>query len=266
MNGIFHKTIHTDTNRARIARAFGRGAASYDSHAVLQRDVADRLLSRMPAIDACATVLDLGCGTGYCTKALQQRLPNGTMLAFDLAEPMLQLARARCDSTVQLACGDAQALPLRSDSIDCVFSSLTVQWCSDLPSLFSELQRVLSPGGHALLSTLGPQTLQELRAAWQQVDTQRHSNEFSAAGAWLKSAEAAGLHGSIDSELHIRYYQSLRALAEELKGLGANTVASAHAALPSAFRKASAAFEQKRVAAGIPVSWEIYYLFLQKPD
>lgn len=268
MNGIFHASANATKSRARIARAFARSAVSYDAHAALQREVADQLLRQLPPCEEFATVLDLGCGTGYCTQLLQQRLPNAGVLAFDLAEPMLKVTAARCHSSVPLVCGDAQALPLRDSSVDLVISSLTVQWCSDLAVLFGELQRVLRPGGHVLLTTLGPRTLQELRAAWRHVDAKRHSNEFSSADTWINAAKVAGLQGNVQTELRRRHCQSLRALADELKGLGANTVASEQSAttLPSAFKQASALFAQQREAAGIPVSWEILYLFLQKPE
>jgi malonyl-CoA O-methyltransferase len=260
----------SNANRLSIARAFARGAATYDTFAELQRQVADRLLAQLPSIEASACVLDLGCGTGYCTQQLQARAP-ATLLALDLALPMLSATAQRCGASnnLQLIGGDAQTLPLHNDSVDWIVSSLTLQWCSDITKVFAELGRVLRPGGRVLLSTLGPQTLQELRAAWAGVDNRQHSNGFVPASALQAAAGAANLQVSLHAELKIRHYPSLRALAMELKGLGANAVASAVSpgvTAPSAFQAASAAFAQHGDTAGIPVSWEIYYLQLQKPE
>ena len=51
--------------KKRIARSFSQAASSYDSHASLQRSVADRLLRQLkPDAECRIRVLDLGSGTG----------------------------------------------------------------------------------------------------------------------------------------------------------------------------------------------------------
>lgn len=258
--------------RQRIARAFARGAATYDRYADLQRQVANKLLAELSPLSAHATVLDIGCGTGYCTQLIQQRSsPATAIVALDLVLPMLHRTRqhTKLHECVQLLCGDAQSLPLRGASVDVIVSSLTVQWCSEVGTLFSELHRVLRPGGRLLLSTLGPATLQELRAAWAQVDATHAGNSFKSQADLMNAATAAGLRGAATTELQVRHYQSLSALAQELKGLGANAVTSlapTTVVSPAAFKAASAAFAHTREAVGIPVSWEIFYLQLQKPE
>jgi len=250
--------------RERIARAFARSADSYDQHADLQRAVADQLLALLPSSSIADHVLDLGCGTGYCTRQLQSLLPAATMLALDLAEPMLH--RTRKVPTVLPLCADAQQLPLQASCMDLIVSSLAIQWCSDVDALLAGLHRVLRPGGTVLLSTLGPQSLHELRSAWQGIDQRMHSNRFTALAALEQAATAAGFVLDCARELRIRHYASLRALARELKGLGANAVleSGSSSVSPAGFRAAEAAFARNRQAAGIPVQWEVFYLQLRR--
>ena len=85
---------------------------------------------------------------------------------------------ASCDWLV----ADAEALPLVNDSVDLVFSSLALQWCYRPDHLFAELARVLKPGGICVFTSLGPDTLRELRAAWAAVDAHQHVNAFLPAG------------------------------------------------------------------------------------
>src|SRR5690606_3400762 len=155
-----------------IARHFGAAAPHYDQHARLQRDVADRLSAFLPQQLNAEVVLDLGCGTGYCSERLRRRLPDSHLLCLDLALPMLKRSALR-GVEGSLVCADAVALPFPGSSVDLLFSSLAIQWCEDLPQLFAEVRRVLRPGGLALFSTFGPATLQELREAWAEVDVHR---------------------------------------------------------------------------------------------
>jgi malonyl-CoA O-methyltransferase len=252
---------------ADIARSFGHAAAHYDEYATLQRAVADRL---MASIDTAGkTVLDLGCGTGYCAGKLGARFPSAQLLAIDLALPMLHASAARVPETTQLLCGDVHALPLSDASADLAVCSLALQWSSEPQRVFAELWRVLRPGARALLSTFGPATLHELRAAWRSIDAHVHVNGFAEQALLKQAAAAPGFSVGIERELLQRHYPSLRALARELKGIGAHNMNTARASglTPrSTFARAEQEFGKGFVAGqGIPVTWELYYIDLRKP-
>jgi malonyl-CoA O-methyltransferase len=251
-----------------IARSFGQAAARYDEFAALQREVADELLTGIE-VAAPATVLDLGCGTGYCAARLGSRFTSAQLLALDLALPMLHASAARVPHATPLLCADLQALPLQAGSAHLAISSLALQWCSDPQRVFAELWRVLRPGGQALLSTFGPATLRELRAAWRAVDAHVHVNGFPDKALLARAAGNAGFTVNIKRDLQARYYPSLRALARELKGIGAHNMNDARppGLTPrAAFARAEQAFGKGLVAGqGIPVTWEVYYLDLRKP-
>lgn len=252
----------------QIARAFGEAAAHYDEFADLQRAVADSLLARI-AVTTAATVLDLGCGTGYCSGKLRALFPSAQVVALDLAPPMLQATAAHQWPNVQLLCADMQALPLQPGVAGLAVSSLSLQWCADPRQVFAELARILQPGAQALLSTFGPATLHELRAAWRAADAHVHVNAFVEQAMLQQAARAAGVAATVERELHTRYYPSLRAIARELKGIGAHNMNHGRpGGLTSraAFARAEQEFSKGLVPGqDIPVTWEIYYLDVRKP-
>jgi malonyl-CoA O-methyltransferase len=253
---------------ARIARSFGQAAPHYDAHAGLQRQVADQLMARIPPVVP-AAMLDLGCGTGYCSSSLRVRFPRASLCALDVALPMLHATAARHIANLDLVCADAQALPLRADAFDLVVSSLAMQWCFSVARLFAELRRVTRPGGTVLLSTFGPATLQEVRTAWAAVDGHVHVNGFATLPSLEDAARHAGFVWQGTSELRERRYQSLRAVARELKGIGAHNMnAGQTTGLTGrvAFGKAEQQFQRSLLPGeGIPVTWEVFYLTLHKP-
>ena len=181
-------------NKQRVAESFSKAASTYDSVAGLQRDIGHRLLEKLfvhQQESELASILDLGCGTGYFTTALNTHYPDTLLTGLDIASGMLDYARRHrsldrpLDQQVSWVCGDAESLPLKSECYSLVFSSLAIQWCENSPALFSEISRVLHAGGIACLATLGPQTLCELRRAWSHVDSYQHVNQFQSMEALL---------------------------------------------------------------------------------
>lgn len=147
-------------------RRMGRAAATMDAHAVVQREVAGRMLERLDYIRLQPrVVLDLGAGTGGAGNGLASRYRKARVLALD-AHPELLRQRPRFGlrrRQLPAVLADARALPLHDGCVDLVFSNLLLPLCTDPALVFAECQRVLRPGGVLLFSSLGPDTLIELR-------------------------------------------------------------------------------------------------------
>lgn len=252
-------------DKRRVASSFSRAAASYDSVARLQRAVSEQLLNFLPPPDNKPDfqLLDLGCGTGYVTEQLARRQAPAQVLGLDLAEGMLQFARRERSGITSWLCADAEALPLASESVDLVYSSLSIQWCEQLPQLFDELRRVLKPGGELLFSTLGPRTLWELKAAWQQVDGFVHVNRFQPQAGVEAALFKAGF-GQLQwqREERVLRYREVSELTRELKALGAHNVNRGQPEGLTGRRKIMAlkeAYERYRSEGLLPASYEVYY-------
>jgi malonyl-CoA O-methyltransferase len=115
----------------QVRRAFGRAAASYEKHDVLQREVQSLLLDRLAFyLDTPTRVLDLGAGTGRGSALLKKKYPKAQVIALDLAVPMLRAARRHSAWLKPFArvAGEATRLPLADHSIDLLHSNLCIQW------------------------------------------------------------------------------------------------------------------------------------------
>ena len=99
-------------------------------------------------------ILDIGCGPGLTSQALGEAVgASGSVLAVDIAEPMLALARKRCQALphVQLAHLDVTHLPQSDASFDMALATQVYEYVPDIAQALQELARVLRPGGRALL-------------------------------------------------------------------------------------------------------------------
>ncbi|MCF5632699.1 methyltransferase domain-containing protein, partial [Pseudomonas syringae] len=113
-------------DKRQVAASFSRAAGSYDSVAELQRSVGHQLLACLPAGLSPSRWLDLGCGTGYFSRALAQTFDSSEGIALDIAEGMLRHAQP-LGGAQHFVAGDAEHLPLRDRSCELIFSSLAVQ-------------------------------------------------------------------------------------------------------------------------------------------
>lgn len=273
----------------QVRRAFSRAAHGYDDAAALQREVASRLLeslayyedrgggeARVPQV-----VLDVGCGPGHATAAMQQRWPKAQVIALDLALPMVQEARRNAGAgrrrlldfarRPQPVCADARALPLREASVDVLFSNLCLQWVEDLPAVFAGFRRVLKPDGLLLLSTFGPDTLYELRAAFAEADDAPHVSLFPSIGQFGDALIAAGFDDPVlDRDEFTLGHRDLGALMRELRTLGAtNAMHERRRSLTgrARFARAAQAYEQVRGRDGqLPATWEVVYAHAWGPQ
>ena len=272
----------------QVRRAFSRSAASYDAAAQLQHAVEARLLESLDYLDDPALqreppqrVLDLGCGTGRASIAMQKRWPKAQIVSLDLALPMLRQARGTSARSMgwlsnpfarkpAQVCADARALPLAEASVDVLFSNLCVQWVEDLDALFAGFRRVLKPNGLLLVSTFGPETLWELRDAFAHADAAPHVSPFADIAGFGDALVRAGFRQPVlDREEETTHYPDLPALMRELRAIGAtNALASRRHTLTgrSRFATAASAYETHRDAQGLPATWETITAMAWAPE
>ncbi|WP_372715617.1 malonyl-ACP O-methyltransferase BioC [Immundisolibacter sp.] len=257
----------------RLVRgAFNRAAPHYEAVAVLQRTVEAHCLERLDLITvAPGVIVDLGCGPGAAGRSLLARYKRAQVLALDLAPAMLQLARRRRRwfSAQRFVCADAEALPLAADGVDLVFSSLALPWCNDLGQALAEAWRVLRPGGLLMFSSLGPDTLKELRHAWGQVDGRTHVNAFIDMHDVGDALVRSGFESPVLDVEHFRLtYSDIATLATDLRRSGSRNATAGRPARPigkSAWAALAAAYEAFRVDGFLPASYEVVYAHAWKP-
>jgi SAM-dependent methyltransferase len=125
-----------------FGRVFGDAAVNYHRHRnVLPDDAVNWLVP-----NRCHRVLELGAGTGRFTRQLVDHVPASTQVyALDPDPAMLAQLAVHCPS-VALLPAQAEAVPLRSDTVDAVLAVACWHWC-DPQAALAEVARVLTPQG-----------------------------------------------------------------------------------------------------------------------
>lgn len=251
-------------NKTLVASRFSAAAGRYGDGAALQQAGAAALLARLGHYPHGRRLLDLGCGTGAHLPALATHAAE--LLAVDLAPKMVACAEARGYPALV---ADAEQLPLANGSVDRIFSNLMVQWLDGLGRVLAECQRLLQPGGVALISTLAEGSLAELASAFSAADGRAHINRFLPLAQIEAQVQAAGFtRAEVSLQPFVSRYDEVRALLRELKTLGANALVGEARHQPLSRRQLQAMadhYEQWRDADGLlPASWQLVVIELQR--
>ena len=160
---------------------FDEKEAAETERSYLTRDVvATRaLVMELLAPARAERVLDVGSGPGMLLRDIAGAIgPQGVAAGLDIAESMMAIARHRCRDldNVEIAAGDATALPWPDAHFDRAVSTQVYEYVPDLGLALAELYRVLKPGGRAvvmatdadtiLFGPAGDATAARVREAW----------------------------------------------------------------------------------------------------
>jgi len=262
----------------QVRRAFARAAVGYDQAAFISREVETRMGERLDYVRLEPhRIVDVGCGTGTGLGLLQARYPEALALGLDAAPAMLAEARrkypgnglsARLPAWLgggpkgpAVAGGAAERLPLAPGTVSLLWSNLMLHWVDDPEPVLKEFHRVLEVGGLLMFSTFGPDTLKELRAAFD--DGHIHTQRFIDMHDWGDLLVHSGFADPVmDMEYLTLTYPSLDALAAELKAAGDTVAMQARRRglmTPRQWRRVAEAFARKGQDGRTPVTVEVVY-------
>lgn len=147
----------TEANlRARIDVHQRFSTAKEDWH----RGLFDRV-----APPADARILEVGCGPAEFWKQNLDRIdPSWKLTLSDSSPGMIEAARVVLGDRAEYFVADVQELPLAGETFDVVLANHMLYHVPDLPRAFTEIRRVLVPGGVLHASTIGEGHMQEM---WQ---------------------------------------------------------------------------------------------------
>ena len=246
-----------DIDQTSLRLANDSIAAGYNDADFFCVEVRDRLFERLGLMDMRPQrILDTGAATGAGTGELRKIYPQAQIVALDWSENMLQAAQA------ERICADAHHLPFADNSFDMVISNMMLPGCGNPEQIFHEAHRVLKHPGLFLFSTLGPDTLKELRKAWQVVDIAPHVHSFADMHNVGDALVQAGFRGPVmDVEQLTITYAEPKKLINDLRAVAAtNRLQNRRRGLtsPRLWQNMLAELELKRNDADrLPVSIEL---------
>lgn len=268
---------HFLPNKKLMRASFNSAAEQYDAAAILQQEVCDRMAERLAYIKLDPEiVLDAGSGTGFGREKLQAQYAKANVVELDIAHAMLIASRKKTSKWKRLfkeppaICADIEQLPIADNSLGMIWSNLAIQWVNDLDRAFAEFHRVLQPNGLLMFSTLGPDTLKELRHAFSGVDNSDHVNRFidmhDIGDGLVRNGFATPV---MDMEFITMTYHDVKAVMNDLKSIGAHNVMHGRPAGlmgKQRWQRVLDTYETYRKDGLLPATYEVVYGHAWKPE
>lgn len=273
--------MNTRTNAIR--RQFNRSAAGlYDTHAHVQRIMADRLAKSLNGWKNNSradrpSMLEIGCGTGILTEMVRGEWPCSSITAIDIAPSMIEAAEKRVRSIDQpapirflLADVETWAAEAPPASFDLIISSACFQWLRNPKETLGFLRRLLRPGGLLAFTTFGPDTFRELHESFHEayriggMEPQRHGLSFQTAEEWQFQLREAGFTSiKYERSIEKESYATVRDFLHSVKAVGAGTSEAASRGLGSRrlFTNMYKSYEDKfSITGGVFASYDLLLL------
>ena len=261
---------------AHMRGNFSSHAGDYDNYASVQKRVVELLCRKLSALECSAgTFLDIGTGTGTLAANIAALRTEQPLVVMDIAHGMTMAASQRLPHAC-VCDGDAMSLPFSDNTFAVVDSSSVYQWVDWLPSAFSEVARVLQPGGLFAVALFGEQTLSELRTSHRRAFTENqqsrssHVQNFPSFADVSVAIEQAGFSSrELCGTMEVEYHADVPDLLRQLKQIGASNAAAdrprglASRRVMQTMMKLYA--ENYRCDDGLPASYEVIVAVAEKP-
>ncbi len=149
--------------KEKIQQSFGDKVSSYNRHAVIQKETAQKLCTFLPDVMP-QKILEIGCGTGFLTEELQRKYPQSNIMSLDISKEMVTSCRQKFTgyTNIEFQVSDGETFQ-SSEKFDLIISNLCVQWFENPPEGLQNLSKILNQDGVLFFTAIGHDEFKEWR-------------------------------------------------------------------------------------------------------
>ena len=242
-------------NDESLIDSFSKHAKTYDRYAQLQKSMAERLASFLPA-PLPDNVLEIGCGTGLFTRHLLTQ-PVKKLVLNDIAPGMLEVLSNSLTLPLSAKISPGNAERIHFEDMDLVCANAVFQWFQNPQEVLVKLNQALTANGSLIFSTFGPKTLIEFRQAANLASP----IDLYSKDSWTDMIRDSGFTIKFwDVEIRKIFFSSSLSLLKNLQQIGAAPIRMVKT---GGLRKMMRDYDSRfSTTQGVYATWELYYFSL----
>jgi 2-polyprenyl-3-methyl-5-hydroxy-6-metoxy-1,4-benzoquinol methylase len=194
----------TDPAKIKAATTYNSAADHFDDGPLAFWDLYGRRTVGRLNLKRGSHVLDVGCGTGASALPAAEAVgPDGTVLGVDLAEKLLEQARAKAAQrhlqNVEFRLADMTDLSFPDHHFEAIISVFSIFFVPDMQMLVRELWRMLKPGGTLAITTWGHSFFEPVYTVWRAAVRGERPDLSAAFHPWDRITAPDQLHQLLQS-------------------------------------------------------------------
>ena len=202
-------------NKELVHDRFAKNLDNYNENAKIQKRMAERLLTfvknRSPK-----KVLEIGCGTGFLTKQINENLKFESYRAIDIVEECKTYIQEISQNIIFTPADIENFLKENNETFDLIISNASLQWVEDFEGVINSLKNRLNPNGELVFSTFGNENFREI---YHVIGTTLNYFSYSELTKMFPNS-------IIEPEIHIMAFDSPKEVLKHLQLTGVNGVES----------------------------------------
>ncbi len=261
--------------KSTVAQSFSKALKSYDEFAMPQAKLAqslvDLLLDHADLQEKDATsnsinkVLEIGCGTGFLTKALLNKTNVNHYVANDIVDQCAEVVATigkQLDTQTTFLAGNIEELTLPTN-VDLICSASTFQWLKNTPSLVQSISQSLNNNGYLAISSFSPDHFKELNTSLAKANVKQATMAYLSVTEWESILQQDFEILSIKEVSQQMNFTNFRDLLIHLRktGVNGNRLESLQ---PAQIHRASSAYQDLSINNTLPLSYQAIQLIARK--
>ena len=244
-----------DTFKKKVKDSFDQGADCYDKHSSIQKEISKNLLdlffNELKENKEGFSLLELGCGTGFCSKKISENLSLTRIHLLDISNKMIKQSKIRFKNQNVFFFKDDFDFFDNFENYNLIVSNMSLHWSKDFLKLIKKILNSIKKNSILLLSFPNSGSFNNLKTKYHKL-----INDFPNEKKMEELLNDKKFYFSIKRMIHELEYRNIILFFQSLKKIGANVSNNVF--------NISDLYSLRRDRDKVKVNFDISYFFIRK--
>ena len=244
-----------DSFKKKVKDSFDQGADCYDKHSSIQKEISKNLLdlffNELKENKEGFFLLELGCGTGFCSKKISENVSLTSIHLLDISNKMIKKSKIRFkNQNVFFFKNDFDFFD-NFENYNLIVSNMSLHWSKDFLKLIKKILNSIKKNSILLLSFPNSRSFNNLK-------TKHHKliNDFPNEKKMEDLLNNKKFYFTMKRMIHELEYKNIMLFFQNLKKIGANVSNNVF--------NISDLYSLRRDRDKVKVNFDISYFFIRK--